>query len=101
LPAQRKAINGAAPESASFSTLPAPRDANDEMIAPELMAEMRRLLSDVWPVLREAMPINETRAFACRLEQLGHKWDCQALVEYALILIQNALLLLFRFRCLA
>jgi CheY-like chemotaxis protein len=88
LPAQRKALNGAA--APSF-----PRPAEERLngsvpAAPELLTEVRRLLAEVWPTLREAMPINETKAFAQTLELLGRKWDCDPLVQYALVLSQNA-----------
>jgi signal transduction histidine kinase/DNA-binding NarL/FixJ family response regulator len=88
LPAQRKALNGTA--APSF-----PRPAEERLngsvpAAPELLTEVRRLLAEVWPTLREAMPINETKAFAQTLELLGRKWDCDPLVQYALVLSQNA-----------
>ena len=45
--------------------------------------ELRGLLETDWPVLRDSLAINETRAFAQKLHTLGDTAHCDALVTYA------------------
>jgi signal transduction histidine kinase/DNA-binding NarL/FixJ family response regulator len=48
-----------------------------------LIVELRRLLDTEWPVLRDSLAINQTRAFARKLHQLGDAAQCDPLVTYA------------------
>ena len=58
--------------------------------APELLAELRRLLVEEWPSVRDSMAINETKVFAQKLENLGQQWQCEPLTSYASLLIRDA-----------
>jgi len=44
---------------------------------------LRHLLETEWPALRDSLAINETRAFAQKLHQLGRACQCDPLVTYA------------------
>jgi CheY-like chemotaxis protein len=88
LPQQPKALNGATlPAAPGQPGWPLPPDGP---VAPDLVAELRRLVAEVWPAVHDAMAINETRAFARQLEALGRKGRCGPLVQYALTLIHDA-----------
>ncbi len=57
---------------------------------PKLLAELRRLLVEEWPAVRDSMAINETKMFARKLEALGQQWQCERLTHYAGLLIRDA-----------
>ena len=59
-------------------------------VARDLVPELKRLQSKEWPALRDSLAINETKAFAARLEKLGHRWNCESLVAYAQALAHHA-----------
>jgi CheY-like chemotaxis protein len=59
-------------------------------IPPELSRELRRLLDEEWPALRDSLAINETRAFAARLRNLCERWPCGPLDTYAQGLARHA-----------
>jgi signal transduction histidine kinase/AmiR/NasT family two-component response regulator len=48
-----------------------------------LVSELRRLLNTEWPALRDSLAINQTRAFARKLEELGDAAQCDPLITYA------------------
>jgi CheY-like chemotaxis protein len=59
--------------------------------APEaLVAELRWRLAGPWPSIRDSVAINESRAFAQELEDLGRRWPCEPLVQYAQQLLHDA-----------
>jgi hypothetical protein len=60
-----------------MSTLPAAGTWRD------LVLPLRSLLGEEWPALRDSVAVNETIAFARRLEDLGHHGGCQLLLSYA------------------
>jgi signal transduction histidine kinase/CheY-like chemotaxis protein len=74
-----KAYNPAAPEAAALKPVPG-----------ELVAELRELLSDPWPSIRDSVAVNESRMFAQGLEGLGQRWHCQPLADYAHVLLSDA-----------
>jgi signal transduction histidine kinase/CheY-like chemotaxis protein len=49
----------------------------------ELLLELRRQQTVEWPMLRESMAVNETRAFALGLFTLGQATQCSPVVSYA------------------
>ena len=49
----------------------------------ELAAELRHLAQEQWPAVRDSLAINETLAFAQRLEQLGRQGNCEPVLAYA------------------
>ncbi len=49
----------------------------------ELALEMRRQEAAEWPVLRDSLAVNETRAFAHKLFLLGQAAECSPLATYA------------------
>ncbi len=58
--------------------------------APELIAQLRTLVGEEWPAIRDSLAINESRAFAARLEALALKWSCLPLLAYAQTLSRHA-----------
>ena len=56
----------------------------------ELISQLRRLLVESWPTLRDSVAVNESREFAQELEVLGQRWQCEPLVDYAQKLLQDA-----------
>jgi len=56
----------------------------------ELIAQLRRLVVREWPAIRDTVAINETKAFARRLEALAAKWKCPPLASYARTLLAHA-----------
>jgi CheY-like chemotaxis protein len=56
----------------------------------ELVSQLRRLVQDPWPKIRDSVAINETKTFAQGLEGLGERWNCRPLVTYAQKLLQDA-----------
>ena len=48
-----------------------------------LVSELRRLLNTEWPALRDSLAINQTRAFARKLQDLGDAAQCDPLITYA------------------
>ncbi len=59
-------------------------------IPPDLARELRRLLDDEWPALRDSLAINESKAFAARLRNLCERWPCGSLDTYAQGLARHA-----------
>lgn len=73
-----------AQKSAGKSALAAPVPPPDSSpVAPELMVRLREMIVNPWPHIRDAVAVNESRAFARELEGLGRRWQCPALVAYA------------------
>jgi CheY-like chemotaxis protein len=56
----------------------------------ELVSELRQLLIEPWPAIRDTVAVNESKVFAIKLEELGRRWQCQALVTYAQKLLHDA-----------
>lgn len=62
------------------------RTASVEISAPvpkELLSELRLLITDPWPSIRDSAAINESKTFAQTLESLGKQWNCEPLINYA------------------
>jgi CheY-like chemotaxis protein len=57
---------------------------------PELVQELRRLIAEDWPTIRGSLAINETKAFARKLESLAGRWPSQELVDYTQELFRRA-----------
>ncbi len=49
----------------------------------ELISQLRLLLVDPWPAIRDSVAVNESKVFAQGLEGLGERWQCRPLVIYA------------------
>lgn len=60
------------------------------LVAPELIAELRRLKADAWPAICDSLAVNETKAFAATLDSLGDRWNCQSLLAYSQALSRHA-----------
>ena len=57
---------------------------NESAPAPkELVSQLRQLLLDPWPAIRDSVAVNESKVFAQGLEGLGQRWQCEPLVHYA------------------
>jgi signal transduction histidine kinase/CheY-like chemotaxis protein len=59
-------------------------------ISKELLSELRQLIIEPWPALRDSVPVNESKIFARNLEKLGRQWQCQPLIAYAQTLLRDA-----------
>jgi CheY-like chemotaxis protein len=68
-------------EKPSATFAPAPK---------ELISQLRRLLIDPWPSIRDSVAVNESKIFAQGLEGLGQRWQCEPLVHYAQKLLLDA-----------
>jgi signal transduction histidine kinase/CheY-like chemotaxis protein len=68
-------------KNASANFAPAPK---------ELISQLRRLIVEPWPSIRDSVAINESKVFAQGLEGLGQRWQCEPLVHYAQKLLQDA-----------
>jgi signal transduction histidine kinase/CheY-like chemotaxis protein len=62
---------------------------NTEPVPRELLAQLREQLIHPWPALRDSVAVNDSRAFARRLESLGRHWQCPALIGYAETLLND------------
>ena len=69
------------PEAAPAASAPVPK---------ELISQLRLLLIDPWPAIRDTVAVNESKVFAQGLEGLGQRWHCQPLVTYAQKLLLDA-----------
>ena len=56
----------------------------------ELISQLRQLIIEPWPSIRDSVAVNETKIFAQGLEGLGQRWQCQPLVDYAQKLLHDA-----------
>ncbi|HEX9046210.1 MAG TPA: ATP-binding protein [Verrucomicrobiae bacterium] len=56
----------------------------------ELVSQLRELVVDPWPSIRDSVAVNESRVFAEGLEGLGQRWQCEPLVAYAQKLSHDA-----------
>ena len=68
-------------ETRSASIAPAPE---------ELISQLRQLLIEPWPSIRDSVAVNESKIFAQGLEGLGQRWQCEPLVNYAQKLLHDA-----------
>jgi signal transduction histidine kinase/CheY-like chemotaxis protein len=59
-------------------------------VPPELMAQLRRLIVERWPSVRDSVAINESKMFAKEIEGLGRRWHCEPLTKYAQKLLVDA-----------
>ena len=69
---------------------PAPNGVAVKAVPRELMSKLRVLLVEPWPAIRDSVAVNESKEFALGLEQLGKKWDCWPLSDYAQKLMRDA-----------
>jgi CheY-like chemotaxis protein len=56
----------------------------------EVLVEVQRLMDAEWPSVRDSVAINESKAFASKLDLLGQRWGCQPLISYARTLRRHA-----------
>jgi signal transduction histidine kinase/CheY-like chemotaxis protein len=78
----------AVPPAQPTTTSPAPTQPTPP--SPELIAQLRAFVAEEWPIIRDSLAINESRAFAARLEKLALKWSCLPLLAYAQTLSRHA-----------
>ncbi len=69
------------PENAVATFAPVPK---------ELISQLRLLLVEPWPAIRDSVAVNESRVFAQGLEGLGQRWQCQPLIIYAQKILSDA-----------
>jgi CheY-like chemotaxis protein len=69
------------PDLAPIASAPVPK---------ELISQLRRLIIDPWPAIRDSVAVNESRVFAQGLEDFGQRWQCEPLVHYAQKLLRDA-----------
>jgi signal transduction histidine kinase/CheY-like chemotaxis protein len=68
-------------ENVSATIAPAPK---------EFISQLRQLLVEPWPAIRDSVAVNESKVFAEGLEGLGQRWQCEPLVHYAQKLLRDA-----------
>jgi hypothetical protein len=56
----------------------------------ELLSQLRTLLVEPWPAIRDSVAVNESKEFAQGLEGLGQRWRCQPLVDYSQKILRDA-----------
>ena len=56
----------------------------------ELLTQLRQLLVESWPAIRDSVAVNESKVFAKNLETLGQKFQCRPLEDYAQKLSSDA-----------
>ena len=61
-----------------------------KQVAEDLLSQLRLLIVDTWPAIRDSVAINESKVFAQGLEGLGQRWQCQPLVNYAKKILEDA-----------
>ncbi len=59
-------------------------------VSKELVSRLRQLLVESWPAIRDSVAINESKAFGSELKDLGQRWECPILVNYAQKLLLDA-----------
>jgi signal transduction histidine kinase/CheY-like chemotaxis protein len=59
-------------------------------VAKELLLELRDLIIEPWPSIRDSAAINESKTFALKLKNLGKEWNCEPLTNYAKKLLHDA-----------
>ena len=77
------------PNPASEESAPA-RPNGAEAYPREFLTQLRQLVLNPWPEIRDSVAINESRIFAKGLEGLGRRWNCQPLIIYAQKLLRDA-----------
>ena len=80
----------AAPAENPDASRPPVAPASAASAPPELVAQLRRLVIEPWPTIRDSVAVNESKAFARGLEDLGQRWQCEPLVHYAQTLRRDA-----------
>jgi signal transduction histidine kinase/CheY-like chemotaxis protein len=56
----------------------------------ELVSQLRLLIIEPWPSIRDSVAVNESKIFAQGLEGLGERWQCGPLIHYAQKLLYDA-----------
>jgi signal transduction histidine kinase/CheY-like chemotaxis protein len=79
-----------APDDSAYLETALPAEAPTGPVPDELLSQLRQLLADPWPGLRDSMAVNETKTFACRLEILAVQWHCNQLAAYGAKLRHDA-----------
>jgi signal transduction histidine kinase/FixJ family two-component response regulator len=59
-------------------------------VSGEVLAEVQQLIDTEWPSVRDSVAINESKAFASKVDGLGQRWQCQPLIAYARTLRRHA-----------
>jgi signal transduction histidine kinase/CheY-like chemotaxis protein len=76
-------------EKSKSSEQPASAPADAEP-SPLLIAELRALMAEPWPAIRDSVAINESKGFGRKLEALGRRWNSPPLLAYAHTLLLHA-----------
>jgi CheY-like chemotaxis protein len=56
----------------------------------ELISQLRQLIVEPWPAIRDSVAVNESKDFAQSLEGLGKRWQCEPLIRYSQKLLNDA-----------
>jgi CheY-like chemotaxis protein len=62
----------------------------DGPVSRELISQLRQLLVEPWPSIRDSVAVNESKIFAQGLEGLGQRWQCRPLTIYAQKILNDA-----------
>jgi hypothetical protein len=77
-------------ESAPAPAIADTRNAPASAVPREVLVEVQRLMDAEWPSVRDSVAINESKAFASKLDVLGRRWSCEPLISYARTLRSHA-----------
>jgi len=69
---------------------PEPNGAASQPPSKELLSQLRALLVEPWPAIRDSVAVNESKEFAQGLEGLGQRWRCPPLVDYSQKILRDA-----------
>jgi CheY-like chemotaxis protein/anti-sigma regulatory factor (Ser/Thr protein kinase) len=58
--------------------------------SPELLAKLHELIVEPWPAIRDSVAVNESKEFAQQLEEIGHRWHSQPVIDYSRKLLHDA-----------
>jgi CheY-like chemotaxis protein len=84
------------PPCPKVAPMPVPTEAAEtpEMppapVADEVLVELDALMETDWPPVRDSVAINESKAFASKIDGLGQRWQCRPLIVYARTLRRHA-----------
>jgi signal transduction histidine kinase/CheY-like chemotaxis protein len=78
------------PQKEKFDSTPNSASATVAPVPKELISQLRQLIIEPWPSIRDSVAVNESKIFAQGLEGLGQRWQCRPLITYAQKLLGDA-----------
>jgi CheY-like chemotaxis protein len=78
------------PRTKKESVATNPENNSETPASKELLCELRKLIIEPWPAIRDSVAINESKIFGQKLESMGRQWNCEPLIDYAQKLSRDA-----------